>query len=405
MGTYHRAVWEPDPAGTTRAQRRGGTYRYYVPTPLADLDLSIGSDVAGDVTRAEVAIRELNSRAKALASTEGVARLLLRAEAVSSSYIEGLQLGARRLLRAEFAMGRERESATDRVAVEIIGNINAMQDALAVASSEESVTVETILELHRRLAEGTPLERWGGVVRESQNWVGGSGFSPLTAVYVPPAPEYVGPGLEDLAWYCNQAIDPAVLQAAIVHAQFVTIHPFADGNGRCGRALIHLILRRRGVAPRLIPPISLVLARNTKGYIAGLTSYRSVDDSDRENMKGINEWLSYFAGVCLEACSAAEEYESESATLIAEWRSALGTLREGSAALLLLDELIGRPVFDVVSMVEATGRSRKAVSDAVDRLLAAGIVSQTAAQRRNRVFEVPQVIDRLADLERRLHLA
>ena len=108
--------------------------------------------------------------------------------------------------------------------------------------------------MHERLLAGTRLERYAGRLRAVQNWIGGSSFNPCSAAFVPPPPEHVRALMADLCEFCNQDTLPAVAQAAMAHAQFETIHPFVDGNGRTGRALIHVILRRRGLAPRLVPP-------------------------------------------------------------------------------------------------------------------------------------------------------
>ena len=102
--------------------------------------------------------------------------------------------------------------------------------------------------------ERSPTPRLGGVIREEQNWIGGSSYNPCSATFVPPPAEHVQGLLEDLTVYINGDEHPALVQAAIAHAQFETIHPFADGNGRTGRALIHIILRRRGLAPAFRSP-------------------------------------------------------------------------------------------------------------------------------------------------------
>jgi fido (protein-threonine AMPylation protein) len=112
----------------------------------------------------------------------------------------------------------------------------------------DEITVQVLQEIHRRLLAGTRLQAHGGSFRQVQNWIGGSGHNPCSADYVPPPPEFVPELMEDLCAFCNADDLPAVAQAAIAHAQFETIHPFVDGNGRTGRAIIHLVLRRRGPA-------------------------------------------------------------------------------------------------------------------------------------------------------------
>ena len=216
-------------------------------------------DVAADVADAEAALVRLDATAGALADTEALARLLLRAEAVASSRIEGLEVGGRRLLRAQ-AAHQLGEDPRDVTAVEVLGNIEAMLWAVEAVPPGGAITVEIVLEGHRRLLAGTRLAEHGGRTRTVQNWIGGSDYNPCAAAFVPPPHELVDELLSDLSAFCNDDSLPAVAQAAIAHAQFETIHPFADGNGRTGRALIHLVLRRRGLAPRILPPVSLILA-------------------------------------------------------------------------------------------------------------------------------------------------
>ena len=134
----------------------------------------------------------------------------------------------------------------------MLGNIDAMTWAVDAVGPGDAVTVDMLLETHRLLMAGGRLEEHGGHLRTVQNWIGGSGYNPCSAAFVPPPPEYVPYLLEDLCDFCNDDSLPALAQAALVHAQFETIHPFVDGNGRAGRALIHLVLRRRGLGVRVL---------------------------------------------------------------------------------------------------------------------------------------------------------
>lgn len=199
------------------------------------------------------------------------------AEAVASSHIEGLQIGGRRLLRAEAAdvLG---EVTTDVTAAEVLGNIDAMDHAVHLA--DRDLTPGAILEMHRRLLSSTDRHQHAGRFRDEQNWIGGSSYNPCTAAFVPPPESDVERLVDDLCAFVNSDALPAVAQAAVAHAQFETIHPFVDGNGRTGRALVHVILRRRGLAPRAVPPISLVLATRAADYVAGLTAYRYLGPPD-----------------------------------------------------------------------------------------------------------------------------
>ncbi|MEG1097217.1 MAG: Fic family protein [Raoultibacter sp.] len=403
MGTLHKEFWLSEGAGRTRAQRRSGAYAYFLPTPLLSMKITLDGDVVGDVGRAQQAIVDLNRRAVSLHSSEGIARLLLRTEAVSSSFIEGLTIGAKRLLQAEMNLGEKNTFRYDDNAAEVVGNIHAMQNALDVAEGAKRVTVDTLLGVHKTLCKGTRIEKYGGIVRDCQNWVGGNSYNPLSADYVPPAPEQVMGLLEDLAEFCNDEVISPVQQAALAHAQFESIHPFIDGNGRAGRALVHLILRRRGLAPHLVPPLSLVLATHAKSYVGGLAEFRYLDSDDPENIQErLNNWVSFFSGACLSACEEADCFEQSAQRLQVKWREKLGRVRKNSALDVLLDEMVGMPLFTVKSASKATARAISAVTPAIERCLAAGIVKQTKAQKRNRAFEVPEVIHEFNIFERRL---
>ncbi len=209
--------------------------------------------------------------------------------------------------------------------------------------------------------------------------------------------------MEDLCAFCNEDSLPAVAQAAVAHAQFETIHPFADGNGRSGRALIHLVLRRRGLATRVLPPVSLILATRAEDYVAGLvaTRYRGSARS-RLAHEGINLWIAHFAAACRRATADAAAFEQRARDLQAQWREQLGPVRATSATDLLLRALPGALVLTVASAARLTGRSFRAANEAVARLTDAGILTQVRAGRRNRAFEAPDVIAAFIALERQL---
>ena len=291
----------------------------------------------------------------------------------------------------------------DAGAAAVVGNIHAMEDALAHAASEPSLTSQTLCDIHRTLCAETPLHDWGGVVRDRQNWIGGSSYNPLEADFIPPAPELVPALLEDLALFCNETAISPVQQAAVAHAQFENIHPFVDGNGRVGRALIHLILRRRGIAPHFVPPISLVLATRSRDYVSGVNGFAFDDCEEPESARRrFNDWVSTFAACCVAACEEAVGFEERMVELRHAWLAKLGKVRSGSALDALLDEFPGIPVFDIAAISASTKRAVSSVSAAVDRCLEAGIVKQIGPGKRNRIFEVPDVIREYTLLERKL---
>lgn len=403
MAELLRRRWEPRFQGLTRRDRQGCSYDAYLPDHLAGWNLTLPGDVAADIADAETAIRDLNQAGTTHVSLEGLARFLLRAESVASSKIEGLDAGARRLIEAE-ALLAEGGEAADRVAVEVLGNIASMESAVGLADEARAITFADLLGIHQILMDRSRTPELGGVIRKEQNWIGGSSYNPCSASFVPPPAEYVREFLEDLTAYINGDEHPVLVQAAIAHAQFETIHPFADGNGRTGRALIHIILRRRGLAPAFVPPISLVLATWVDDYISGLTTFRHLHPAaSPDRSTACHGWLRTFAGATLRACNDAQAYASRIDDLVGRWRSALGAIRKGSAVDLLLDVLPGVPLLTVDSAARLIDRSDVAAGSAVNRLAEARILIQrNIGRQRYRLFEAPEVLELFTSLERAL---
>jgi Fic family protein len=402
MSTVVRRRWISKHAGPSRKDNRGCEYEAYVPDHLVGRSLTFDGEVAADIADAEASIMELNHEATSLVDTEALARILLRAESVASSRIEGLEIGARRLLRAEAARSLGIDPS-DITAVEVLGNIDAMVCGIKGIGADDEITVDLLLAIHQSLLARTRLQEYGGKFREQQNWIGGNAHNPCTAAFIPPPPELVSGLVSDLVAFCNDDSLPAVAQAAIAHSQFETIHPFVDGNGRTGRALIHLIFRRRGIAPRVLPPVSLILATWAQDYIGGLaaTRYRGPGTS-KAAREGTNLWVGRFATACSRAVDDAASFEHQARAIEAKWRERLGKVRARSATDLLVRLLIGAPVVTVNSAADLIGRSFVHTNEAVNRLAEAGILKQVTVGRRNRAFEASEVIEAFTALERQL---
>lgn len=396
MGRYVQRQWPGNPSGSTRAERTSCRYQAYVPDRLVGASIELSASVAADLVDVEQQVRHLNDAHPGLANLEPLARFLLRAEAVASSNIEGLVLNVRRLARSE-ATEREGLPVTDETARSVLGNIRALDEALSLASdTERSVTVDDIKKLHAALLTGTRDEPWAGIVRTEQNWIGG--LNPCGAAFVPPPEDYVIELLEDLVAYISGEDHPALLQAALAHSQFETIHPFADGNGRAGRALIQLVLRRRRVATRVVPPISLVLATQADTYIKSLDGTRS----DGHALSGQLEWVELFLTATGRACRDASQFATDLVTLEKQSRERLGRIRSRSATDLLVTSLPSLPVFSITTAAAHIGRSFKAAGEAVERLEEAGVVRQVTLGRRNRAFEAVGLFEAFTGFERSL---
>src|ERR1700761_1821557 len=321
-GRYVGLAWTPDHGGPRKAERSPRRYRAWIPAPVADYEPALPAALAALCERAGADVRQLNAEPAGLIALEGLGRLLLRSEALASSQIEGLSISHRKLAAAEF------ENLASYKAREIVGTIKAMERALEIGAGPEPLSVASIEAIHREIAVVPPLDKIAGRLREGPSWIGG--VDPTSAEYVGPPAQEVRGLLEDLCRFMNRDDISPVAQAAIAHAQFETIHPFGDGNGRVGRCLIQVLFRRRGLAPRYLPPISIVLGSNKDAYIAGLEGFRT---------GAVEDWIRYFADATEGAALTSREFSEEVAGLQEDWRALLQPVRADSAALALVDLL------------------------------------------------------------------
>lgn len=390
-GHHVHRTWQYDPTlhAPVRYKRACG-YDPFIPAELMDLKLSIDASVAGTISQAEGAIRALNTDAGP--ALKSLARLLLRTESIASSKVEGLQIGVRELAKAEAKMGATRTVSSN--AREIIANIDAMILAVDFAASAEHFGVREIVGIHKRLMAQSPHPKFAGVIRTQQNWIGGNDYNPCGADFVPPPPEDVPRLLEDLCKAINDESLPPLVQAAIVHAQFETIHPFADGNGRTGRALVQVIFKRRKLAPDYLPPISVVLATARERYVAGLTAFRA---------DGVEAWIEQFADATSRATWLADAYLKALRRLSGQWRNALeqspGAPRSDAAAWAILEILPAHPIITASVATAETGRSAMSVYQGIDLLVAAGVLTPLSASRSYRSWEVRGLLDLIDGLE------
>ncbi len=338
LGSRKRRFWPADPAAPPGG-RRGGAYEVFVPDPIARREFALDGAAVGAVAEATKALGHLNDTRPRLSSLAALARNLLRSESAASSRIEGVLISQRRLARAAYGRAgrrrgdsageaggggdgavREDDGATrgrgDSRAAEVLGNVEAMERAVELGGRSESLTVADIQDIHRTLLRFTEDRAIAGVLRISQSWIGGNDHHPIGAPYVAPPHELVPGLMEDLCRFVARTDIATIAQAAIAHAQFENIHPFSDGNGRTGRALIYVVLRRRGEAGNYIPPISLVLAGQPKSYIGGLGAYSE---------GRVSSWCERFAHATARAAYEAERLAREIEDLQAGWLQLLGS--------------------------------------------------------------------------------
>lgn len=385
--------WPHDPTlDAPAAYRRACRYEAFIPDDLSSLDVRLDARLAGLVSEAERAIRELNDEGGAALGP--VARLLLRTESIASSKVEGLQLGVRELARAEAKA--ESGIAPAPTAMEVLANIDAMILAVDDAAEAEVFAEREILAIHRRLLEGAPHKHIAGRLRSGQNWIGGNDYNPCGADFVPPPPEEVERLLADLCRAMNDDMLPPLVQAALVHAQFETIHPFDDGNGRTGRALVHVVFRRRGLAPRFLPPISVVFAAARERYIAGLSRFRFDE-------YGVSGWIEHFAAATIRAARLARAYVMAVSALQERWREQLRATksapRADAAAWAMIDLLPAHPMISAPVAAAVSGRAKSRVYEAIEQLVGAAVLVPLSEGKRNRWWESAGLLDLIGRLE------
>jgi len=302
---------------------------------------------------------------------------------LASSAIEGLEISHRKLARAE-AQGE----AGDFKAREVLGNARAMEEAIRIGSEARDLDIEDVRSIHRALAVVPPLSRIAGEIRQSQGWIGGS--SPVHAAFVPPPHEHLEELVVDLCAFMNRDDISPVAQAAIAHAQFETIHPFGDGNGRVGRCLIHVLLRRRAIAPIYVPPISIVLGADKDSYIAGLADFRA-DEVDR--------WVGQFALAVEKSAFEARGFSAEVAQLQSDWIERAEPMRADAAARAIIACLPSYPVVTGAIAERITGRSRVAANKGLEHLAQAGVLTRRRNQRKGDSWEAKELFVLLSGFE------
>jgi Fic family protein len=347
---------------------QGRRVRAFVPDLLARRALELTPATVRKVARAEAEVAFAAARMPERYAP--LARLLLRAEGAASSYLEGITADPADVVLAG-AAGESRPTPAGWVAA----NLTAV--TAAVAAADSALSTQQLRAWHATLMAGSPLgQRHVGQLRSEQGWIGGS--SPLDAALVTPPADRLEALLADLCGYANRDdVDP-VAQAAVVHAQFEVIHPFADGNGRIGRVLISWLLARR-LALLTPPPVSLRLAADRDGYLSGLTLFR-LGEHDR--------WVGWFADAVSGAGAAQARLVGEVEALREMWRGRLGEPRQGrrvradALAWRLLDLLPSHLALTSDIVATELGASARTATGALAELERAGIVRRHARPER-----------------------
>lgn len=369
MGEHVPLFWDAeDVQGLPGRDQKSGTYTAFVPGFLRDLNYRPSPAVEEQVLRATVAL----SRADNAVTAAGryLNHLLIRSESISSSWIEGNVISAKKLAIADIT------HASGQVAIDVIANVHATESAIGELSRpERPFTVEDIKDLQHQIV---PVLDYG--FRTVQNWIGGSGWSPLSATFVPPPPEYVPGLMADLVDYENDQFGNPIVRAALIHAQFETIHPFIDGNGRTGRALIHAVLKRSGLIREALVPVSTVFAAHKDSYIAGLNGIHSGGTSTDRFVLDFAEALQIAASQTVTLAQDVQAVSKLFKTRLFEYRQREGKIpaapRAGSTVLKVLESLPQQPAITIQHVMTRFDISRNNAALALEQLAAAGVLTR-----------------------------
>jgi Fic family protein len=356
------------------AQRQAGEYKAAVPALIADLEVDLPANV---LAIADEASREV-ARFDAELGDEiaPFASVLLRSESAASSNIENLTASARAIAEAEALGDKGRRNATL-----IVGNTEAMKAAVALADQIDEPAILAIHEALMRTSQPDMAGRW----RTEQVWIGGGAFGPRGAEFVAPRHSRIEAAIGDLLDFAGRGDLPTLPQIAIAHAQFETIHPFTDGNGRTGRALVQAMLRNKGLTRQVTVPVSAGLLSNTDNYFEALGSYRDGDPAP------IVEQLSSAA---ILAVVNGRHLVDDLRSIREQWDSQI-TARRDSAVHRVADLLIRQPVFNALTLQRELGITTGNARRYVDPLVEAGVIVEFTDRTRNRAWRTPEILSAL----------
>lgn len=368
--TYEDVRWEPQ-VRYAGMPPKYGTYHPVVPASIAELDLALPDAV---LAKAEAASREIaRFDAELGGEIAPFASVLLRSESAASSQIENLSASARSIAEEELVGGTGKRNAAD-----IVANTAAMQAALALSGT---VNAAAILEMHAALMVNQP-RHTPGQWRTEPVWIG-RGSTPIGATFVGPRHELIPAAVDDLITFTKRTDAPVLPLIAVAHAQFETLHPFTDGNGRTGRALVQAMLRNKALTRQITVPVSAGLLADTGGYIAALTAYREGSAAPI---------VERFAEASVRATVNGRQLVTDLRAIRASWGDRI-TARTDSGAWKVADLLTSRPVINAALLVGTGIVAQSAHAQRVlSPLVEAGVIIETTAGRRNRVWRSPEVL-------------
>lgn len=387
--TYETSAWAPrHPEAFSRAEvvRQTGEFHAAIPANIADWSPEFSAEVASDVEDASRELTEFDRHARIVLGASNPAlgpmsAILLRTESSSSSQIERLTTSAKQLALAELGEGGRSNAHV------VVGNVRAMEAALRLA---DDLSEESILQMHHALMIHQPNVGLGeaGVYRKEFVWLGEGEAGPRTADFVPPHPDRVPRSMADLLGFLGRQDLPVLVQVAVGHAQFETIHPFVDGNGRTGRALVQSVLKNKGMVSGMAVPISAGLLSDIDRYFAALGSFRKGD---------AGPIIAEFARASRRAAVSGRQLLDHLSDALEDSRAKLTGVRSDAAAWRVLPELVAQPVMTAKHLIETLGLGEMAALRTLKLLTERRVLREVTGHRRNRIFEHGEILRVLDD--------
>lgn len=380
--SFEELDWQPQ-AGTyaSRKQvlRHRGPYRSAITPEIATLDVRLSRSTLLELEEASQMMVRFDMQHKSAVGP--LASLLLRSESAASSQIENLTSSARSVAIADLGASSPPNARL------IVKNAQAMQAAINLAGNLDEAA---IIEMHAALLSESNPEATGAW-RNQPVWIGGTGIGPHLASFVPPRGGLLPAAMADLVNFMRRDDLPILVHAALAHAQFETIHPFIDGNGRTGRALLHAMLSSKGLLHNVSVPISAGLLADTSRYFASLTEYQE------GNAEGV---VLLVGEAAFRGISHATWLMTAVEALLEQWRDNL-VVRADALSRRVLEELPRQPVLNVSAVEHRFDTSNTAARRALEQLEDAGIIREFTGKQRSRLWVAEQLTDLLDEFGRR----
>jgi Fic family protein len=350
-----------------------GDYQAAVPAFIADVSVELAAETIALADDASQELARFDAEAGMIAAP--FASILLRSESASSSEVENLTSSAKQVALAEIG---ESKSGNARL---VVANVRAMTAAIAPS---DRLDEDSILAMHDALLRDSAPEFVGGW-RDKQVWIGGGSISPHAATFVPPHQNRVPDLMADVVSFARRTDVPVLILAAIAHAQFETIHPFPDGNGRTGRALLQGMLRHGRLTRNVTVPVSAGLLHDTDAYFGALTAYRAGRADAIVTAVAEASFAAVQNGRALvdEIQAAAKRWDSQ---VIARSDSSVHQVKE---------YLLHQPVVNTKTVAAELGISEVAAQGAIDRLVDTEVLTKISAGQRNRIWQATEILDAL----------